>query len=148
MTQEQRIIALAEAIGTDIKEINIRQGDLTTLSTTDKNTLVSAINEVFTIINTSSSGITQEDLNQALERLKNELTAGASAALDTFDELAIALGNDSNFATTIATGLSNRLRFDERQNLTAAQKLQACENIGIGNPSRNFVNDYNTAKAS
>lgn len=74
------------------------------------------------------------------------LVNGAGGALDTLAELATALGNDPNFATTIATGLSYRLRFDAAQSLSTAQQLQACINIGVGNPEYNFVTDYNTAK--
>ena len=47
MSLETRIIALAQAIGTDIKTLTIKQGDLTSLSTTAKGNLVAAINELY-----------------------------------------------------------------------------------------------------
>jgi hypothetical protein len=78
---------------------------------------------------------------------------GAGAALDTLKELADALNNDPSFATTIATQIANRVRFDDAQVLTAPQKAQARANIGaqsaaaIGDPDRDLVADYNTAKA-
>lgn len=46
MTQEQRIIALAQAIGGDMKAIRLSIGDLTALSTTAKSNLVLALNEL------------------------------------------------------------------------------------------------------
>lgn len=60
------------------------------------------------------------------------LVASSPAALDTLNELAIALGNDANFATTTAASLGNRLRVDTAaQNLTAPQKVNALTNLGI-----------------
>ncbi|PWA10989.1 hypothetical protein [Flavobacterium laiguense] len=163
MTTIQRIIALATAIGTDIKGLTTKQGDLTGLSTTAKSNLVLAINEIFGLVGGNSSiddvagdGITNktwsankifDTIEAAKVAIKNELTNGAATALDTLSELATALGNDPNFASTIATGLSQRVRFDSVQTLTVAEKLQACSNIGIGDPDYNFITDYNTAKA-
>lgn len=59
------------------------------------------------------------------------LINGSPAALDTFNELAAALGNDPAFATTIATALGNRLRFDAAQSLTGGQKTQLQTNAGL-----------------
>lgn len=162
MTTEQRIIALAQSIGTDIKELTTKQGDLTSLSTTAKGNLVAAINELHALVGSSSTindaatngNVTQtwsadkiyDTIEDAKLAVKNELQAGASAALDTFVELQTALNNDPNFASTIATGLGNRVRFDAAQTLNTAQKLQACENIGIGNPDHNFLTEYEAAK--
>jgi hypothetical protein len=50
------------------------------------------------------------------------------STLDTLKELADALGDDPNFATTVTTSLSNRLRVDAAQGLTTAQKVQARSN--------------------
>jgi hypothetical protein len=71
--------------------------------------------------------------------LKSEL-AGAIAALvdsspetlDTLKELATSLGNDANFATTTATALGMRLRFDvPNQNLSATQINNAIMNLHL-----------------
>jgi len=148
MTLEERIIALAQAIGVDIKALYGIIGLLSSLTTTDKTSIVAAINEVkATADSATQGGITQTQLDAAIAQAKADLTNGASTALDTFAELEAALGNDPNFATTIATGLANRVRFDAAQTLTVAQKLQACQNIGVGDPDHDFVSDYNTAKA-
>ena len=167
MSLEAKIISLAQAIGADIKTARTERGTLSSLSTTAKSNLVAAINELHTAvqnISAGSAGINDtagdgdttvtwsankiyDTIEAAKLAVKNDLTAGASTALDTLAELATALGNDPNFATTIATGLSNRVRFDAAQTLTAPQQAQACANIGVGDPEHNFVTDYNTAKA-
>ena len=173
MTLEQRLIALAQAIGADIKALNLAQGSLSTLATTAKASLVAAINELKTALdNAGTGGVAIDDaagdgataitwsadkihdtIEAARLAVKNELTDGAGAALDTLAELAAALGNDPNFAATIAAEIANRVRFDAAQTLTAPQQAQARANIGaqsaaaIGDPDRDLVADYTAAKA-
>ena len=76
----------------------------------------------------------------------DDLIDGAGSALDTLNELANALNNDPNFATTISTAIANRVRFDAPQTLSPTEMLQVNQNIGIGNYDRNFVADYEAAK--
>ncbi len=164
MTLETKIIAVVQAIGADIKDLRTKQGDLTALSTTAKGSLVAAINELYTLLGSSGAVIDDnagdgatsvtwsadkifDSIAAASAALKNELIDGAGAALDTLNELADALNNDPNFAATIASEIANRVRYDAAQTLTTAQQLQACTNIGVGNPERDFVADYTTAKA-
>jgi hypothetical protein len=60
------------------------------------------------------------------------LVASAPAGLDTLDELAAALGDDPNFATSTATALSNRLRIDvNNQGLNATQQGNGRTNLGV-----------------
>lgn len=59
-------------------------------------------NELLTKIQNAA---TQQDIDDAIDALVN----ASPAALDTLKELADALGNDPNFATTIATQLGNKL---------------------------------------
>ena len=173
MTLEQRLIALAQVIGADIKALNLAQGSLSALSTTAKNNLVDAINELKTALdNAVAGGVAIDDatgdgattvtwssdkihdtIEAAKLAVKNELTDGAGAALDTLAELAAALGNDPNFAATIAAEIANRVRYDAAQTLTAPQQAQARANIDalgaveIGDPDHDLVADYNAAKA-
>lgn len=157
MSLETGIIALAEAIGGDVKSLNVKIGDLTQLSTTAKNNLVAAINEA------AARGGVQIDDNAgvgdtavvwsadktvtAIQAAVDALVDGAPAALDTLNKLAAALGNDENLAQTMITQINNRVRFDEAQVLTTQQQLTACTNIGVGDPERNFVDDYVAAKS-
>lgn len=164
MSLETKIIALAQAIGSDVKALTIKQGDLTSLSTTAKGSLVGAINELYSLLGSSGAVIDDaagngatsvtwsadkiyDTIEAAKTAVTNSLVDGAAAALNTLAELAAALGNDANYAATVATELGNRVRYDAAQTLTTPQKLQACTNIGIGDPESNFVGAYATAKA-
>ena len=164
MTREQRIIALAQEIGADVKALKAADGDLTSLSTTAKGNLVAAINELHTTVSnftsiddTAGDGNTTatwsadkiyDTIEVAVAALKMELVGGADAALDTFKELQDALNADATFAQTMATSLSKKVSFDVAQTLSAAEKAQACANIGVGDPDHNFVSDYTTARDS
>lgn len=155
-----RIQDLAIRIATECKSlrtlINSNQADLSSLNTTNKTNLVSAINEINTalgsitsvVINDTASNTTQvwssSKIASEILQAKNDLINGAASALDTLSEIASALNNDANFASTITTALSKRLRFDAVQTLTAVEKTQACENLGIGEPDTNFVTTFNS----
>lgn len=187
MSMETRLIALAQALGADIKLVNTaialgvtERGDLSTLTTTAKTSLVAALNEVnaaITALSAGAAGIDDaatdgdttstwsankifDELVAAKQAVKNEILDGAGAALDTLNELATALGNDANFAASIAAELTNRVRVDQAQAFTELQKTQGRDNIGaaaasdlstlttaIGDTDHDFVADYNTAKA-
>lgn len=168
MTLETKIIAVVQAIGADIKDLRTKQGDLTSLTTAAKGNIVAALNELHALVlagggggglgidDTAGAGDTDvtwsadksvSAIAAATAALKDELTDGASAALDTLAELAAALNNDPNFAATIASEIANRVRYDAPQTLTTAQQLQVSTNIGVGNPEHDFVADYTTAKA-
>lgn len=143
-TLEQRLNNLASAIGADIKALRDADGSLSSLPTTAKNNLVSAIAEVYAMAN---DGANQTAIDTAINNLRDELRAGAGAALDTFAEVAAQLQADESAAAALSTAINNRVRFDAVQTLTVAQQLQACTNIGIGNPDVDLVSAYNTAKA-
>ena len=177
MSFETRVIALAQAIGADVKALREADGVLSNLNTTAKTNLVAAINELHAAIAaggvqiddhatngattvTWSADKTFDEIELAKTAVINSLTNGAAAALDTLSELAAALGNDPTFATTIAAEVANRVRFDAAQVLTTPQQDQARSNIGaasaanltaleiaIGDADHNFVTDYETAKA-
>jgi hypothetical protein len=163
MNLDLRILALATAMGTDIKTLNVSQGNLSALSTTAKTSLVLAINELVTL-NASAARINDalgagattvtwsaDKIFASIEAAKvavtNSLVNGAAAALDTLSELAAALNNDPSFAANIATQMGNRVRFDAAQTMSVAQQLQACINIGVGNPDIDLAAAYAAAKA-
>ena len=186
MTIETRIIALAEAIGADVKALKNADGNLGSLTTTAKTNLVAAINEVRAMAQAANggggavindAGTTTSDVwsaskvqsvvSAAVTATKNELINGAGAALDTLAELAAALGNDANYAATVAGQIAKRVRFDAAQTLTGPEKTQVLANIGaassadytalngtvsglvtgLGSYDRNYVADYTAAKA-
>lgn len=131
-------------------------GDLSALSTTDKSSLVAAINEAIlsagvAIDDTAGAGDTDvtysaDRIVAAIQTAIDNLTDVAPAALDTLNELAAALGDDPNFAATIAADVGNRVRYDSAQGLTAAQQLQASQNIGVGDPEADHLATYVTAR--
>ena len=160
-TLQVRITDLATRVATEIKSVktlvNGNAADLSALTTTQKTSLVEAINELKAsitalgdplTISDSTSSTTQvwssSKVASAIQTAKDELTNGATSALDTLAELAAALGNDANFASTVTTSLGYRLRYDAAQTLTAAQKTQACANIGVGEPDTDFVTTFNS----
>ncbi len=162
MTLAVRIGDLATRVATECKAlrtlINGNTASLSSLSTTNKSNLVASINELHTAIQTLSSG--SVSINDAatststvwsaskvaseIEAARNSLLDGAASALDTLAELATALGNDANFASTVTTALANRIRYDAAQALTAPQQAQACANMGVGDPETNFVTTFNS----
>jgi hypothetical protein len=76
----------------------------------------------------------------------NNLITGAPGALDTLDELAAALGDDANFASTITTSLSNRLRIDTAaQGLNSTQQGNARTNLGLGTAALSATGDFASA---
>ena len=156
-TQQERITALAQAIASDIKTLTANQGSLTALTTTNKTSLVAALNELKTAIanatNINDTAInpsatwSSQKINNAINNAVTALVNGAGTTLDTLKELSDALGNDANFAATIATQMGKRVRVDAAQTFTVAEQAQGCANLGIGNPDTDFVAAYNTAKA-
>ncbi|WP_314408934.1 hypothetical protein [Pseudomonas kuykendallii] len=164
MSLETKIISLAQAIGADVKALRVAQGDLTSLPTTAKGNLVAAIAEIYGLLgqagavidDNAGNGATSvtwsadkiyDSLELAKQAVKAEILGGASEAYDTLLELQeLATGNAST-AAALATAVNNRVRFDAAQTLTTAQKLQACTNIGVGDPEHDFAADYTAAKA-
>jgi hypothetical protein len=132
---QTRLTDLATAVATDVKQLRVfitgsSAGSLAGLTTVAKTDLVAAINEV----NNKPAGtgdVTQADLDAATAQVKADiLGAGVPAALDTLDELAAALGDDANFASSVTASL--------------AAKQDAAP---IGNPDTDLVAVYTAAKA-
>lgn len=165
MSLETRLRDLATRIATECKSLrtlmNGNAADLSALTTTAKNNLVAALNEVKAIAESSGVQINDSATNTTsvwsstkvsteITAALNALTTGAPNALNTLDELAAALGDDANFAATMTTALGNRVRFDAAQSLTSPQQAQARANIGalstteIGDPETNLVTVFTT----
>ena len=86
--------------------------------------------------NMASNSATKVASQQSIKAYVDAEVAGvissAPAALDTLNELAAALGDDANFATTTSTSLGNRLRVDtDSQGLSGTQQGNAITNLGI-----------------
>jgi hypothetical protein len=91
----------------------LRTTDYTT-SNSNTITLASAaavndIVEVVTVTNLNSTNTyTQAEIDTIVNTQINNLIASAPSALNTLDELALALGDDANFATTVTNSLATK----------------------------------------
>lgn len=154
--------ALATVMGTDVKNLSAaiadavaKQGDLANLTTTEKSTLVGALNELKTGLNTvSSSAIDAATVQGMIDTGITSLVNGAPDALNTLNEIAAALAEDQTALDGILAALAKRVRVDAAQSFTDPEKAQGRSNIGaaasadVGDvPNADFVATYNTAKA-
>lgn len=166
-TFSQRVIDLATRIATECKAnrtlLNGNAADNSALTTTAKGNLVAAMNELngklgSIIDDTATASTSKTHSITKIRALIDAAVAGlvdsSPGALDTLKELAAAIGNDSNFATTITNALGNRVRADtSAQGLSAIQKANARANIDaygsveIGDPDTNYVTLFNAALA-
>lgn len=136
MSLATNVADLATRIATEFKSVRT---SIATLSST-----VSAlINDTTT---SSSSTWSSSKISSHVSTAVAGLVAGAPGTLDTLDELAAALGDDSNFAASTATALGNRVRVDTAaQGLSSTQQSNARTNINaasatdLGDPATNYV---------
>lgn len=173
--QSDNLSLIFTRLGVDYKALETKIGNLTALTTTEKTNLVAAINELHSAINainnqvanasaindtttsttTSwSSSKTSTELQKVaddavlkIQQLKDDLLGGASSAFDTFKELQDMFNNDASYASKVADALAKRVRVDAAQTFTVDEQKQACANIGIGDPTVDYVAIYNAAKA-
>jgi hypothetical protein len=113
------------ALETEDTAINGKIGTLSSLTTTAKNNLVAAINELQTEINnidvsgqvaaliddatTSTSKVwSSSKTSSEISSAVSALVDGAPALLDTLNELAAAIGDDSNYAATMTSALGGK----------------------------------------
>lgn len=157
MTLAVHLTQLTQAIGADIKAILASRGAMANLTTTDKSSLVNAINELLSLHNalindTATVGDTTHTwsanhLEAKLAALKTEILGGADAAWDTLKEIETWATSNGSTVSGLVSAVSKRVAFDAPQSLTTAEQLQACTNIGIGDPETDFSAVYVTAKA-
>lgn len=142
MSQQTNIAAGLLRLVTAINTLSGRVGTLASLTTTDKTSLVAALNETKALIGAAGAiddGVTATGTTWSSTKIQTQITAaitaliaGAPGAQDTLAELAAQI---TALAATDATLLS----FGGVQTLTTPQQLQGCENLGIGDPAHNFV---------
>lgn len=160
MSLTTQISNLAVRVATECKSIRATTGDKTTLTTTNKTTLVAAINELQAslgtaagILDSAGAGDTThtwsaDKIITAISAAKADLINGAPAAYDTLLEIADQLSTDGGAISGLLTAVGNRVAFDQAQTLTAPQKAQALANIGaisaadVGDVTTNFVTTF------
>ena len=116
-----------------------RQGDV--VLTVNDITGAASLGYVNDVFQTAVDGvITQEDLDAAVQTALDNLISGAPSALDTLKELADAINNDGDFATTISgqiggltTSVANNLAYTSNQILALNTKLTSGNITTSGN---------------
>lgn len=144
-TLSTQISALATQVGTDIKQIIANVGDLSQLTTTQKASLVVALNELKANLQdiADSVGATINDsaivdnqtwssqkINDAITAAVNALVNGAPETLDTLQELATAIETNQDAISALQTIAAGHVKYNEAQSLTTEQQQQARSNIG------------------
>lgn len=141
-TATQQISALAQTIGTDVKQIIANIGDLSKLTTTEKTSLVLALNELKASLGEidltkiiddekTATNLTWSStkISNAVSKAVSDLVNGAPEALDTLKELADAIDANQDAITALQTIAGGHVKFDAEQTLTTEQKAQARSNI-------------------
>lgn len=158
-TLDGQIQALATQLGTDIKQIITKQGNLSALTTTQKASLVLAINELKAELGTidanliddsapsstktySSSKIVSE-IQTKCQEVKDALLGGAGEAFDTLKELADLIEQNQDLIESLQTLAGSHVRYDAAQELSPQQKTQARTNIGAADDT-----DYQATKTA
>ena len=156
MSLQTQIHSLVIRVADEFKAVYAKIGNLSSLSTTDKSTLVAAINELkaaiatVAVIDDLTAGSTTTTFSASkivtlLDALRTQILGGADAAYDTLLELQQALQNDQTGIAALTAAIDKRVRFDAVQTLTAPEQLQTRTNIGavasidIGDTTTDFV---------
>lgn len=141
-TSSEQVASLAQTIGTDIAQLLAAIGDLSALTTTEKASLVVALNELKASLNsidltkiiddtkkatnlTWSSTQISKTISDAVAALVN----GAPEALDTLKELGDAITSNKDAIEALQTIAAGHVKYDAAQSLTTVQKTQARTNI-------------------
>lgn len=160
MSLTTQLATLVTRVGTEFKTVYSLTGSLSALATTDKSSLVAAINEARTtataiIDDTTTSSTTKvwsaSKATAAILQAKNDILGGVGAAYDTLQEIVTQITSDEGVVAGILTAIGNRLRFDAVQTLTGPQLTQGQANLGvysttqIGDPTTDFVAVFTAA---
>jgi len=155
MSLATRIESLVIRVAQEFNDVRAKAGNLANLTTTDKSSLVAAINELKAAVVSSaviddaqiaaSTTYSSTKIVSLLDALKADILGGADAAYDTLVEIQQLLQNGTSGLDALLAAVNNRVRFDGVQSLTVAEQLQARSNIGavaasdVGNTDTDFV---------
>ena len=159
MSLQTRIESLVVRIAQEFNAVNTKTGALANLTTADKSNLVSAINELKTMVAngiddasiTLTSTYSSSKIVSLLDALKTEILGGADAAYDTLVEIQQYLENNTSGLDALLAAVNVRVRFDAAQTLTVVEQQQARTNIGavaltaVGDTDTDFVAIFEAA---
>lgn len=147
----ENLVAFALAVRAQCQTLLSNQGTMANLTTTEKGSLVGAIDELVTAIagiktqiaskteiddskstntNAWSAVKIANEISTASANLKSDLLGGAGEAYDTLKELADLIDTNKDAITALQTIAAGHVKFDATQSLTETQKTQARTNIG------------------
>lgn len=143
-TLSGQVSALATQIGADVKKVVSNVGNLSELTTTQKASLVVALNELKSgltdlesqlgaQINDQTTGTdttwSSTKISSAISEAISALINGAPDALDTLQELAAAIEKNQDAIAALQSIAAGHVKYDAAQSLTTEQKAQARSNI-------------------
>lgn len=148
-THETSIEQLDGSITRVESDLTTAIGTLTSLETTEKGSIVAALNEVLTKAKTAAGAVKINDesnaetdalsakkikelIAAAVSAAKSELLDDAPDALNTLKELADALNNDASLGAKVTEIMNGAVRFDKAQSLSEEQINRAQANLGLG----------------
>lgn len=141
MSLQTQLNSFVLRVAEEFNTVKGRTGTLTALTTTDKSSLVAAINELKAAILTAvaiddltvatTSTYSSSKIVSVLDALKADILGGADPAYDTLLELQQALQNDQTGIAALTAAIDKRVRFDAAQTLTVPEQAQARDNIGV-----------------
>lgn len=164
MSLQTQIHSLVIRVADEFKTVYSKIGNLSSLSTTDKSTLVAAINELkaaiaaVAVIDDLAPGSTTTTFSASkivtlLDALRAQILGGADAAYDTLLEIQELLTSGSTGLDALLAAVNNRVRFDAAQALTSEEQAQVRANIGaiasteVGDPETDFSAVFEAALA-
>ena len=146
MSIQTQLTNLTNSVAQALNNLDSRTGNITALSTSDKTSLVAAINEVKTSIDSFDPALIDDALDAStiktysidkiktlIANVQSSILGGAGEAYDTLQELATELQSNDGDITNILTAQANRVAVDASQSFTEAQKTQGRDNIGAAN---------------
>ena len=128
MSLQTQINSLVLRVAEEFNTVKGRTGNLTSLSSTDKTSLVAAINEVMAAVANAAliddaqvaptTACSSSKIVALLDALKTEILGGADPVYDTLLELQQALQADQSGIAALTAAIALRVRYDAAQTLT------------------------------
>lgn len=148
MSLVTNVTNLATRVATEIKSVktlvNGNSSDLSALTTTDKTNLVNALNELNSAIQSVDLTDLIDDAETAVDttwsstKISGEIDAAVAALVDgapdllnTLDELAAALGDDEDFATSISNSIALKANDADVVHLAGAETITGVKTFSV-----------------
>lgn len=140
MSLKTNVENLAQSVGNELKKtrvlVNGNANDLSALTTTAKTNLVAAINEVASAIGDAGAVIddavistltvwSSDKTDAEIDARIAALVDAAPGTLNTLNELAAALGDDPNFATTVTNNIASKVSLTGNETIAGTKTFSS-----------------------